>query len=167
MPAVSEKQRIHLQKLNALPQTEIHRFDLGHEPWNLRYGDLPRNKHRQPLIPCEGGCGKMVIVYSKTHRCSSCSYRFRTNSKRTRIWSNGYVYREGGTRPRPEHIVIAEKVLGRSIKRGECVHHINMKPDDNRNLNLLICNDVYHMWLHQQYAKKFVERSFTYVPCNF
>ncbi len=166
MPAVSERQMIHLKKLNSLLQTEENRFHLGGKPWNLKYGNLPRNKYRQPLIPCEGNCGKMVTVCSKTHRCKSCSYKFRTDSKKMRVWSNGYVYNEGGNRPRPEHLVIAERTLGRELKENECVHHVNMRMDDVRNSNLLICDNVYHSWLHFQYAKKFAERSFDYVPCR-
>ena len=58
---------------------------------------------------------------------------------------------------RPEHVLIAEKTLGRKLKKGEVVHHINMDSLDNRNSNLLICNNKYHMWLHFQYARRFAE----------
>lgn len=52
---------------------------------------------------------------------------------------------------------IAENVLGRPLKGGECVHHINMDTLDNRHSNLLICDRTYHMWLHQEYGRKFAE----------
>ena len=58
-----------------------------------------------------------------------------------------YVRSDGGWRP--EHLVKAEKVLGRRVKKGEVVHHINCDPMDNRNENLLICSKAYHQWLHQ------------------
>jgi len=54
-----------------------------------------------------------------------------------------------------EHVLIAERALGRLLKKGEVVHHINMDPKDNRNSNLLICTAGYHKWLEFQYAKAF------------
>lgn len=48
----------------------------------------------------------------------------------------------------PEHVLKAESVLGRRLKTGEVVHHINGDILDNRNCNLLICTRSYHNGLH-------------------
>lgn len=47
-----------------------------------------------------------------------------------------------------EHVLIAMRTLGRRLKRGERVHHLNCDPSDNRRANLLICTQAYHQYIH-------------------
>ena len=158
MPVKSIVQAEHLDRLNNLPQTIANRFKKGQEPYNIKYIELPRNKYRQPIIPCIDCRTTMVTIYSPTKRCKTCSYIFRRETQRLRISKNGYLYSEGGKRPRPEHVVIVEKILNRKLKRNELVHHINMIKIDNRKDNLLVCDKKYHMRLHHKYAFEFARR---------
>lgn len=55
---------------------------------------------------------------------------------------NGYIF---------EHILIAEKALGKNLPKKAVVHHANEINNDNRNENLIICEDNnYHKLLHKR-----------------
>lgn len=62
---------------------------------------------------------------------------------------------------RLEHLLIAEAALGRALKRGEVVHHLNGDGLDNRNCNLMICTNSYHAAFHQKMAKLYQREHFT------
>lgn len=51
----------------------------------------------------------------------------------------GYVY---------EHVIVAEKMLGRQLRKNEEVHHLNMNEADNRPENLLVLQKGQHSKLH-------------------
>lgn len=50
-----------------------------------------------------------------------------------------------------EHILIAEKVIGKLLPEGAEIHHVNEDKQDNRHCNLVICESfAYHMLLHHR-----------------
>jgi len=50
-----------------------------------------------------------------------------------------------------EHIVIAEKAFGKSLPLSVQIHHVNEVCGENRNSNLVICQDAaYHQLLHHR-----------------
>ena len=65
--------------------------------------------------------------------------------------SSGYV---------SEHVKVATKAMGRPMKKGEVVHHINCNPQDNRNRNLLVCDRSYHSSLHHKMSRLYAIEHF-------
>ena len=50
-----------------------------------------------------------------------------------------------------EHVVIAERALGKALPNGAEVHHVDEDKRNNTPSNLVICQDVaYHRLLHQR-----------------
>ena len=75
--------------------------------------------------------------------------------------SQGYIRINTGSRKRQyEHVLKAEKALGRRLKPGEVVHHINCDRTDNRSENLLVCSHKYHLQLHARMRRNDYWRQF-------
>jgi hypothetical protein len=90
------------------------------------------------------------------------------------IRKKGYVFPYAPNHPRakknyvPEHVMMAEKAIGKLLPEGSMVHHVNGITTDNRRGNLVICgSQAYHLELHRRH-RAFVESgSAHYRRCRF
>lgn len=106
------------------------------------------------------GCGRTFTVREaevKRGNGRFCSKRCRLTGEGNPSWKGGVSHSSDGyvsIRTEPgrhvrEHVVVAERALGHRLPLGAEVHHFNENRSDNRNRNLVICQDVaYHRLLH-------------------
>jgi hypothetical protein len=55
---------------------------------------------------------------------------------------------------RHQHRIVAEKKIGRKLKKGEIVHHKDGNPQNNKPNNLLVMTQAEHAALHLKEMKR-------------
>lgn len=91
---------------------------------------------------------------ARLYRYGSLDIKRRPNGSGN-INKHGYVDVSINGRRTYEHILVAEKALGKRLPSGAVVHHVNEKRADNRPQNLVICpNEDYHRLLHKRMKEK-------------
>lgn len=123
------------------------------DPLAGKVGRGPKRGQRLPDRFCSvDGCGGKVVRTS-SGLCSMHLQRYiKTGDpgpadRMRAVRGTGSIstegYRRVGAKGRPEHRVVMERILGRSLRQDENVHHLNGVRHDNRPENL-------ELWMTQQ-----------------
>lgn len=96
--------------------------------------------------------------------CSSACYHAWDYGANSARWTgerqpirmpNGYLLEHAPDHPKAnkrgyvrQHILVAERLIGRYLALDECVHHLNGVRDDNRPTNLTVMTKLEHNRLH-------------------
>jgi len=107
-------------------------------------------------------CEKCGVTFERhnTHRryCSRECFQSAVDNKEVHKYT---TYLSNGGYPskheKPLHRTVAEAVLGRLLKKGEVVHHINGDKMNFKNSNLIICSQSYHRIIHERMGRKYME----------
>lgn len=113
-------------------------------------------------------CRRWCQSRRKPRRCRKCWLKWaRAHPEHWSFWKGGkirskvgYVWVLNYTHPRrnkrcnriAEHRLVLEAKLGRLLKKGECVHHLNGVKDDNRPENLVLTTAWQHMHQYHRIA---------------
>jgi hypothetical protein len=105
------------------------------------------------MLSCSGPTILRALERTGT-KTRSISDAKSLRSRGNRRVDNGYItVCHGKGLRKKEHVLIAEKILGRALNKNEVVHHIDGNTLNNKNDNLLICTRSYHTWLHWRIKK--------------
>lgn len=96
--------------------------------------------------------GMCNIHYGRMYRHGSTDSRVPGYGTGRYIHEDGYIRVKVGVGHhdyRLEHVVIAERALGKPLPKKAKVHHVNGRKGDNKTTNLVVCPDQkYHLLLH-------------------
>lgn len=166
-----------LRSGKSLRLTADHEVAMADGSWKradlLREGDAVLTNGRIKCKHC-GSIEKVTKGGKFRGNCRTCIYRYlrKNNWKTGKFYDgDGYVYVSGqwehpcvkrsvkkGRSVVYEHILVAEKMLGRHLRKGEEVHHINGVKDDNRPCNLRVLTAREHLMAHNAYKRLSVDR---------
>ena len=99
---------------------------------------------------CKGFCN---VHYQRWYRTGQFEKRMTNWHGGSYRHEQGYVrVHVGNNQYKMEHVLLAEKALGRPLPPEAVVHHVNGDPGDNKTpWNLVVCPDQdYHLLLHRR-----------------
>ena len=126
---------------------------------------------------CECGCGKPAPIATATSKAkghvkgkplrfiNGHSGKIQPTGAKSHAWKNGMTitnegrclvlhrgnYRENGCGRVLRYLLVVETALGKPVPKTAVVHHVNQNAGDDRNCNLVVCEDEnYHRLIHKR-----------------
>ena len=116
--------------------------------------------NKQELQACAAaGCSNgryQGKLFCRSHQRSFVLYgdplkRLHNKKLVTGLTNRGYINLQENNVQKFAHVWIVERAIGRELKDGECVHHVDENPSNNENKNLVVCpSHKYHFLLHRR-----------------
>lgn len=102
------------------------------------------------------GKGRYTRLIARKYCSDECRWPNRGNARFPD--ARGYIcVAVSPRRFRYEHRVLAERLLQRSLEKGEIVHHIDCKPGNNAPSNLLVCAETVHRLIHEEMGRRYIQ----------
>lgn len=116
-------------------------------------------------VVARGWCGKHYSAWrSHGDPLSGRSYAKRGTANK----GSTYKAKIEDRKQRFEHVLVAERAIGKRLPAGAIVHHVDENPRNNANSNLVICPDQkYHMLLHKRARAIDACGNANWHPCQF
>lgn len=111
--------------------------------------EATKNPYEKGLF-CSSKCA-LAFVRTKKHQIEAGKKGALINIKKYRGTGTKTYVKENG---RHQHRVVMEKVLGRKLKKGEIVHHIDHNKKNNHPKNLEVMTQSQHARLHLKTMKR-------------
>jgi hypothetical protein len=84
------------------------------------------------------------------------------------IDANGYISHNSNGEHKREHVLVVERILGKTLPPKAEVHHLNGNPSDNSHSNLVVCpNHWYHRILHYRQRALDASGNANFMYCAF
>jgi len=98
-------------------------------------------------------CGKEIFIPPSRiaeGRGKYCSRECSTQRHKHNVTVKRHVGGITNGKRRFDYQIIAENALGRPLKKGEVVHHLDLNPRNSEPSNLVICTQSFHRYLHRR-----------------
>lgn len=121
------------------------------------HGLKTKKDHSKKCVVCGVVFHKKQNMWRDKTCSRKCCYELMVNTKSKRegfgFHKNTNGYKRSHLNWKYEHVLVAEKIIGRELLENEVVHHINQDKNDNSEENLIVLTKSEHSKVHCELKK--------------